>query len=187
MIILVAIGLGLIIGWLRKGSLRRLASIDVAAIWIALLALLVRVVLDWGPAWGWDWVRGAQLWLYGAVYALLVLFLVANYRLPGFWLLALGALMNLAVIAANGGIMPVDATGLGANLVHELTSGQVVAHGLISDQTKLKWLADVILVPFPVPKRSSLGDLLMLAGLIYFLQQAMQAQLSYRITSLRQR
>lgn len=187
MIILVAIGLGLIIGWLRGGSWKRLASIDIACIWIALAALVVRVVLDWGPAWGWHWVQGAQFWLYGTVYALLVLFLLANHRLPGFWILAIGALMNLAVIAANGGVMPVDPSGLGADLVHELTSGQAVAHAVVSAQTKLKWLADVILVPFPVPKKSSLGDLVMLAGLIYFLQQAMQAHLSYRITSLRQR
>jgi len=109
-----------------------------------------------------------------ATYALLIAFLWANRGLPGMKLILLGAALNLAVILANGGYMPVTREAL-------LRSGHldlVIAHGeqafvlgskdiiLPKDQTRLQLLSDVVGVPeaFPVSATFSVGDLIIMAG-----------------------
>jgi hypothetical protein len=61
----------------------------------------------------------------------------------GIWLVAVGSVLNLVVISANGGRMPV-APELAGNLVH---SGHLGQYTLITAATNLGWLADWIALP----------------------------------------
>jgi Family of unknown function (DUF5317) len=78
--------------------------------------------------------------------ALVGAFLVANPRLPGMPVLALGAGLNVLAIAANGGVMPASASALriaGIDVTDGFANSAAVAH------PHLLWLGDVIPVPGP--------------------------------------
>ena len=116
---------------------------------------------------------------------------VLNRALPGMWLVLLGAACNLAVICANGGLMPTNAQALTAagktesiRLAQEhpgmrLASSKDVL--LAPEETQLWWLSDVIVSP-PLPQRKvmSVGDLIIAAGLAYLAGRATYAPLRRR-------
>lgn len=112
-----------------------------------------------------------------------------NRALPGMWLVLAGAACNLAVISANGGLMPTNAAALAGAGKYEsiersrahpgvrLTNSKDVL--LASEETLLPWLSDFIVTP-PLPQRKvmSVGDLIIAAGLAYLAVQATRAPLT---------
>jgi hypothetical protein len=89
-------------------------------------------------------------------------------------LILIGALLNLAVILANGGYMPVTRGALARSghldlvFVHDeqafvLGSKDIV---LPEAQTRLQLLSDIVGIPeaFPVSATFSVGDLFIMAG-----------------------
>jgi uncharacterized protein DUF5317 len=89
---------------------------------------------------------------------------VANRRLSGLWLIALGATLNLLVIGINGGVMPADPAALErAGL--PVVSGEFENSTVLEDP-KLAILGDVFAVPEPLPFANvfSIGDVVLLMG-----------------------
>ena len=129
---------------------------------------LARVPTDRQP-WVADW--GHWLWVgtLGAVLLVVCRNAVAARAGRAAWLLAgLGVALNLSVVLANGGYMPVDQAALDA-------SGQTAELAVrpryrrdvpIALDTRLPWLADVIGEPDWLPRRGvlSIGDLVLMAG-----------------------
>lgn len=109
------------------------------------------------------------------LYSLLMAFIGLNHRLKGFKLMGLGLLLNGLVVLSNGGHMPVDGSvllSLGYETTYQaLAQGQIFAHELIHNGTRLAFLADVIHLPppYPFPKSVSLGDFLLGFGVLYHL------------------
>lgn len=102
--------------------------------------------------------------LYLFSYALGGWFLVLNRKVPGLWLIGVGALCNGLAIAANGGVMPgsvdaFNAAGLVASPEHFVNSRAVV-------DARLLFLGDIFAVPSWLPFHNvfSLGDLCIVAG-----------------------
>jgi len=179
MILLVAIVLSLTIGLLRGGRLRHIAEIPLRHGWLALVALGLQVGFVSWPRWGGALPVGV---LVGS-YALLVGVIALNWRLPGMPLMGLGLALNLAVMVANGGYMPVSPEALAkVGLGHLAAQG---AYGtpilgakdilLPREATRLWWLSDVIAVPGPAPLRAvfSVGDVLLAIGVMILLQKAL--------------
>lgn len=134
--------------------------------WLAVAAFAGQLAARlWLPA---VWHRLAIL----PGYALLLVFLGANLRLRGMvWLLG-GLLLNLAVILANGGYMPVDvarARGLGL-AVDDVAAGRSGKHRPVTAQTRLAWLGDVIPLTLPQRRLVSVGDLVASAGVFVLVQ-----------------
>ena len=114
-----------------------------------------------------------------------------NRALPGMWLVLLGAVCNLAVICANGGLMPTNADALaradnaeGLRLSREHPGVRIPNSKdilLAPEGTQLFWLSDVIVSP-PLPQRKvmSVGDLIIAAGLAYLAGRATYAPLTHR-------
>ncbi|MGQ9501688.1 MAG: DUF5317 domain-containing protein [Anaerolineae bacterium] len=108
--------------------------------------------------------------------ALLVL-IVLNHHVPGAMLFSLGIALNLAVMLANGGWMPI--TPEMYRFVHpervvEVQSRAPDSKGIIlpHEQTNLWVLSDI--VPLTLPWRRttvSIGDLLLIAGAAQFIFQ----------------
>jgi len=108
---------------------------------------------------------------------ILALFVWYNRHLQGFWLLGLGLLLNLAVISANGGLMPISPETL--TIVHGKQAEELIdsrAYGSKSivlpvEETRLEWLADRFTVPdrLPIQFAFSLGDVLLAAGAFWTL------------------
>ena len=167
-LMLLVVGLAVITGWLAGGRLDRLPHAGVR--W-PLLAL-VGLALQLAPLPG-----SAALALLYLSFALLLGFAAANLRRPGFPLILLGVTLNLAVIAANGG-MPVSrsaivASGQQDTLGELATDGDGVKHQLAGPSTRLLPLGDVLAVPPPVRQVISVGDIAVDAGIFWFVVAAM--------------
>jgi hypothetical protein len=84
---------------------------------------------------------------------------VLNRALPGAWLIALGSLLNTVVTLVNGG-MPVDPGALAASGKSGPSDG---LHVILGPETRLPFLADVLLTPI-VNNIYSVGDVLLAIG-----------------------
>ncbi len=91
-------------------------------------------------------------------------------RMPGVWIVSIGAAMNLVVIAANDFRMPVARAGAG-RLVEIGHTGQYV---LMDSSTRLAWLGDWIVLPTWLGGAYSPGDMVVAigAGVVAFLLTA---------------
>lgn len=174
-----ALALSLVVGWILGGSVLNLAKLELRRFDLMLTGFALQVVLSRAPALGWqmlvDW--GFPLLLLS--YAILLFVLWENRHLPGMILISVGVMFNLAVIALNGG-MPVSAAALALagqeGLVPVLESGASIIHILMTEDTVLPLLGDHIATPRWSPLRTvvSPGDLIMVMGLLWLVPRAMQ-------------
>lgn len=143
------------------GDLRRLSRLEFRYAPLLLFALLVQIVIISVIPKGNEDVKEA---VHIASYLLVFVFLALNVRVPGIWLVALGALLNFIAIAANGGVMPADADAMErAGMSHdegEFENSQVL------DNPRLLVLGDRFALPesWPVSNVFSIGDVLIVLG-----------------------
>jgi Family of unknown function (DUF5317) len=111
-----------------------------------------------------------------ASFLALLAFAVANVRLAGFALILVGLSLNAVVIAANQG-MPVTRGALVASnqaaTLDALVRDGGSKHHLADEHTRLLPLADAIPVGAPIDQAISAGDLLIHAGVGWFVIVAM--------------
>ncbi len=106
MVLLLAVGLGIVAGWALGGRLARLADLRLHAIWLFYTAIGLQIVAF--PSQTLPWSVGDRLaiglWL--ASYACLVVAAACNLRVKGAAVVGLGMASNLIAMLANGGHMP---------------------------------------------------------------------------------
>ena len=168
--IVAAVLVGLVVG----GSLRNFERLRVHWWVLAFAGLALQVAPV--PA-----IAGVPMWtvgacMLGASYVLLLTFLTVNRWIPGAAAMAVGLLLNLAVVAANGG-MPVSARAIEAagGSAGVLTDGGA-KHHLMNDDDVLSPLGDVIPIPPPVGVVLSIGDALLYLGIGWFVVQVMRGR-----------
>ena len=176
------LGLGIVgglgIGWVRRGSLSRLAAARLRLSWLVPVALALQMVMT--RALGTD-VPGWVLPVHALSYALLSVVILANRRRGGVGVLGAGLALNALVIFSNGGLMPQSPETL-----HVMHGGRVLESGqpvprtkdivLPREQTRLWWLSDVLTWPpgFPLRGVFSIGDVTLAAGLAWAIQARMR-------------
>ncbi len=187
-ILLVAVVAGLVAGWVRaRSNGRSLAVPPIERWWLAPVALVPQLAVFYLPA-----TRDtlAQTWVAVALVSslvLLLLFVWFNRRYFAFWIMGAGLLMNLAAIILNGGLMPISPETLerlypGAP-AGQWQMGQQVGSSknvmLTVAETRLEFLADRFFLPswMSYSVAYSLGDVLIAAGVFWFLWQAGGPQL----------
>jgi hypothetical protein len=168
--ILYAVPVGLAIGWILGGRLEGLAGLRVRLGWLALGALLVQVAL-FSPVAATlpdGLARAAYVVSTGAV----LVAVLANWRLAGVPLIALGAAANLAAIVANGGAMPADPAALAAAGI--TLDGP--SNSAVLAEPALRPLTDIFAMPAAVPLANvfSVGDALIGAGLAIVIAAGMR-------------
>lgn len=146
-----SVALGVAAGLVLGGRFARLGRLEIAWWPVLVAAIAVRFV---APMLG-----AAATILYVVGFAAIATVALTNRGLPGMWLIAAGAALNLVVVAANGG-MPVDEGAL-------VTAGATMPgdrlHVALEGATRLAPLADVI--PLPIVRGVySLGDVLLALG-----------------------
>lgn len=114
-----------------------------------------------------------------ASYVLLLWFLAVNRWIPAVRIMALGLLLNLLVVSLNGG-MPVTARAvqLAGGSPEIVGQTETAKHHLAAEDDLLVFLGDVIPVPRPVGIVLSIGDLLLYAGMAWFVIQVMRGRSS---------
>jgi hypothetical protein len=170
--ILYAIPIGLIIGLLLGGRVGRLAEIRFRWAWLVVGALLVQVVLFSGPVAS-AVPESLGIALYVASSGMALVGVLANWRIPGVAVVALGAFCNLAAIVANGGYMPTTAEALsaaGGQMTEAYSNSAFVAAPALAP------LTDVFAMPTWIPAANvfSLGDVIIGVGVVITIVSAMR-------------
>lgn len=183
--LLEAILLSLLVGLIRRGSIKRLGQLDLRHTWLiftpaALMGLMFIPAI--GKA---DTLASV---IHYAAYLVVLVVIFANRHLPGMALIGLGAALNFAAITANGGRMPVsiDAARIG-HMEKQLRDSMArqSRHSLVDENTRLRFLSDVIPLPrLPIGGKSktaqvignlfggvmSVGDGILAIGLFLLIQ-----------------
>jgi hypothetical protein len=145
--------------------------------WLALVGFLPQYLIFYSPLRGRisDEIVGVALII---SQILLLGFALVNMNQPGFWLLGFGLLLNLTVILANGGFMPIS-----PDTVHRLLPEIAVDTLILGERfgtgkdiilpvaaTRLYFLSDQFLLPTwsPYQVAFSIGDLVLAIGMIVF-------------------
>jgi hypothetical protein len=148
---------------LLGGRLARLALVRFRhGYLIALTFLFQLAVLEFipGPR---DFLAAGHI----ATYLLAGAFVVMNRRIPGLWLVGLGAASNGITIAINGGTLPAREAALrtaGIDL-----SGQGFLNSGVLEHPRLALLGDIFAIPagWPLANVYSIGDVLIVLGAAY--------------------
>jgi len=166
MILLLSAVLGIGLGLLSGGSVRRCAHYPLRGALLPIAALLIKF--------GASWLFEPQQFAVAVCvlqYALVFLFLLMNRKLA-VWPVVLfaGSFSNFLVILLNGGCMPVSAALMGADSSRAaaLRTGEIYAYAAVTTQTKLPFLGDVLRFgPAGMPLGfASAGDLVLCAGVV---------------------
>ena len=174
MILMVAILAGLVVGLvLCRIEKHPWTGPPLAKTWLVIVALAPQIFFLYLPGIR-TWVAD-NLAAIGLVISLVLLMVFCwfNRRLSGVWLLTLGLSLNLLVIAANDGFMPIS-----PRIASRLVSPEILAtlHNgdrfgykdifLFPNHTRLIWLSDYFLPPagFFYQFTFSLGDMFIAGG-----------------------
>ena len=165
LLVLLSVAVGLAVGLLWGGSWKRLAEAQFRWWPLALVGLALQVVpvpSEWD-----EWVGPALLL---CSYVVLLGFVVANLRRPGFYLIAAGFVLNALAISLNGG-MPVSDWALrraaGEDYVEtrqRLVEEGGAKHHLADEDDVLRPITDVIPLGWPFQQVLSVGDVVWLVG-----------------------
>ncbi len=190
MILFLAVVAGIGVALLRGGSLRSLVGLPLRLGWLAVVCLLAQVYVTLGPADQLESQRTLHAILLMGSYAALVMVVWANRGIPGVWIIGLGLFLNLAVMASNGGFMPISREAIlaaGIRSAQDLPlEGARLSRTkdvlLPAEQTRLAFLSDVIVAPrLPVVRIYSLGDLVIAVGAFGLFQLTMMPSNKRRV------
>ena len=173
MFILYAVVLGLIAGLLLGGRPAGLGTLSFRWAWVFLAGLAIQVVLFSDAVTSRIGDLGALIYVLST--ALVVAAVVANRRITGLPVVAVGAVCNLAAIVANGGYMPASLSALA-------TLGRVpkivYSNSAVVQDPALAPLGDVFALPswLPFSNIFSVGDVLIGLGVAIVIVVAMRAR-----------
>jgi hypothetical protein len=170
MLVLAVLGAALIVSLMTGGRLRYAANWHLKGLWLALAVCVIQIALF--TQWAEDLIgEDAVPVVYVVTLAVLLVFLFLNRRTFGVPILMTGLILNVLVIAANGGRMPASATALiragrGGEAERLLSRTAAANCVLMSGSTKLNALGDIIVIRLSrrVGSAYSVGDLVALAG-----------------------
>lgn len=166
---------------LLGGKLGRLEEVRLRWLWLAALAFALQVlIVTVAPEGDTSAHRAAHLLSYALVGACML----RNLRQVSFlWMVALGGLLNLAAIVANGAVMPASRGALeSAGL--EVRSGSFANSDLVDD-ARLAFLGDVFAIPagWPGANVFSVGDAVMVLGALLALHAVTGSRLGAALPS----
>lgn len=174
--------LAVLLGYLSGGRLRHLAELPFRRAWLVWLAFSLQFLV---PFLDTELRRTLRAPIVGLAFALALAWIVGMWRVLSRWLrvalilVVAGWAMNFTVISLNNG-MPVSADTLErvGLPTEDIESGDLSKHVALDDDTVLPWLGDVIPLPLigPLRKAVSLGDVVMLLGLLLFIPVGMRRQ-----------
>ena len=179
MILLLALGIGLIVGFVWSKQLGQQYQFPrLKYTWLAIIAFLPQFFVTYyerTQALISDQVAALAI---VTSHGLLLLFAWFNRHLPGMLVLIIGIMLNFAVIIANGGFMPINLQTaeqiVGRERISSFDYGDRIGYKdvlLPANNTRLELLADRFLPPdgFPYQVAFSMGDIFIAVGACWLL------------------
>ncbi len=147
---------------LLGGRLSRLGQIRLKAWWTIAIALFIQVLLIEVFAGTLGGVLAAIAHLLSYGFALV--FVWHNRKVTGMALIVTGGLLNLAAIAANGGVMPAQRSAL--EMAGIIVDSPEFENSAVIDDARLWFLGDIFAIPDGVPFANvfSIGDIILVLG-----------------------
>ena len=172
MFIIYALPIGILAGLVLGGRPSGLGALKMRWAMLAVVGFAIQIVLFSGPVA--ERIGDAGPAVYVGSTALVLATVLANIRIPGMVLVALGAAANLAAIVANGGYMPMSAAAAAAMGREEIVG---YSNSRVIASPALEPLTDVIVLPawLPFTNIISIGDLLIGAGIAVVIAVAMRS------------
>lgn len=179
MILLLAIGAGLVVGlaWAKlRGHYYHAPKLNY--LWLAIIAYLPQFFVTYFErtrALVPDWLAALVI---VTSQVLLFLFAWSNRHVPGMLVLIIGLVLNSIVMIANGGFMPISPQTAerlaGKERIASIELGSRIGYKdilLPADETRLELLADRFLPPdgFPYQVAFSFGDIFIALGVFWVL------------------
>ncbi|MBB6451849.1 vacuolar-type H+-ATPase subunit I/STV1 [Salirhabdus euzebyi] len=167
----------LLVGFIRRGTLKGIVDLHLKFGWIFPILLLVQFIIyayqEKSPFLG-----AISGYLFILIYILGLVFLYLNRSQKGLWLIFIGVFLNFIVMALNGGRMPVSLEAsaiLDPMYAEALVNGLYAKHAALTESTIFGFLGDVIPITDPYPRDQviSIGDIIMNVGIFIFIQQLM--------------
>jgi hypothetical protein len=158
---------------LARGRLSALGELPLRMPGLAVAGIVAQVlIVSIAP----DGLGGIQQGVHLLSYALLGACVWCNRRIPGVPFIALGGLLNLTAIAANGGVMPADP----ALVVHAAQEGgQGFVNSGVVEHPRLLFLGDIFATPrdWPLANVYSVGDCCIVLGVVVLLHRVSGSKL----------
>jgi hypothetical protein len=172
-VLIAALMAGLVAGYAMGGRLRNIEQFHIRLPWLAIVALALQFVA-FSPLRG-SLGESGVVAIHFVSYALLVWFVIVNRQHAGIVVAGAGLLMNLLVIALNGGYMPASRDALevsGEQYAGATANNSTVIHA----GTRLWFLGDVFAIPDGTILANvfSIGDVLIIAGVAILIAAAMR-------------
>lgn len=170
--------LAIIIGILLKGNLKNLAQTQLRGAPFIFCGLILRnIVTIFKLPFLNQFMDSIILLapvLFVCSFVLLAFGILLNFSKWPMIIVFVGVFLNFIVVLANQGCMPVSTIGLkyaGYDMTKITSTKLDLNHILITTQTKLSFLSDIIAIPkpYPFPSMLSIGDVLMCMGLFFFI------------------
>lgn len=178
-----ALILGIIIGKIRGGKIKRLGYSTLQLPFILLCSFILILGTSILNSLGHPVAIAYRMPLYIVAYVLLFLVLFFNLHQRSLWFVMIGAILNFAAIVLNQGSMPVDLALLEAhgfnNMLQSMKINALphyisleVAHPLT------QYLGKIIATPsfYPLKQILSVGDLLISLGLLLYVQHVIHSR-----------
>lgn len=166
-----AIPAGIGVGLLLGGRLEGLLALRFRWAALAVGGLLVQVVLF--TPFGDELAGDLAPTIYVASTVAVFIAVLANLRLRGMAIVAVGALANLLAIVSNGGAMPADP---GALVIAGFSGPGEHTNSVVLAEPAFRPLTDIFALPAPLPMANvfSVGDVLIGLGVAIVIVAAMR-------------
>lgn len=168
MIVLTAVAVGLLLGVILGGDLRRIGRAKVHGETVLLLLFFLQLALPVVRLAGVPARIGFAAW---AVTLPACSFIaIRNRQLPGMASVGAGLALNAVVVLANSGmpVLPAAAIAAGGSHLSWIAGAGDFVHAAVVQGTRLMALADIIPIPWPLRGVASAGDVAMLSGIVAF-------------------
>ena len=193
MVLMESVFLSLLIGLIAGGKLGHLRRFPLRHGYLVILSTLIQAYIVYSaiaePISGFTLPAAILL----GSYVILIATCAINLRLPGMDLISLGLLLNLTVMVANNGFMPISPEQLRAagftKEANEYKVGSRLPRSkdvlIPASEIRLRALSDVLVIVLPVPFHSrftrsvmSVGDVFVGVGIFFMAQAALGSRLA---------
>lgn len=180
----IVIGISIILGYLRKGSLKNIERIEFKNGIFIFIGFLLQIVI-FSSKFQSSNLKNYTGILFIVSYLLVLITILSNLHIKSMKAIGLGFLLNFLVIVLNGGYIPVSVKALqsvGAYGKIELLKRYTRFNNcvLMGKNTNLNFLGDII--PIPLLKQViSIGDIFILLGFFLIIQEGMLTKRSWGI------